>query len=257
MDREADTSTKSIATPEAVSILGVKVHPVSTGEALNLVRKFMDEPRLHQIATVNPEFVMAAQGNENFRRVLNEADLCLPDGVGLLFAGRWLGQPLPQRVAGSDFVYELASQAAKYTWRLFLLGAAPGVAERAAEMLQSKYQNLQIAGTYPGSPDPAENSSIVQRINDSKADLLYVAYGAPEQDLWIAHNRDSLENVRVATGVGGALDFMTGKARRAPQWMQQSGTEWLYRLASEPWRWKRMLALPRFAIRVLVSNRRP
>lgn len=240
--------------PEAITILGVQVHNVTTEETLAYIRRYMDEPGLHQIATVNPEFVMTARENATFHRVLNDSDLCLPDGIGLLFAGRWQGNPLKERVAGSDLVNALASDAAKYGWRLFLLGAAPGVAEQAAEILSAEHPDIQIAGTFPGSPALEENDDLVQRINQSNADLLFVAYGAPAQDLWIARNSSSLENVRVAIGVGGSLDFITGRAVRAPKWIQNIGLEWFYRLLREPWRWKRMLALPRFTLSVLRSK---
>lgn len=240
--------------PESISILGVKVHRLTSTQAMNMVRRFMTEPRLHQVATVNPEFVIAAQQNANFHQVLNGADLCLPDGVGLILAGYRKGKPLPERVAGSDFVYALADEAARQGWRLYLLGAAPGVAEQAAITLQSKYPGLQIAGTYSGSPDESENEEIVERINQSSADVLYVAFGAPNQDLWIARNREALVGVRVAIGVGGSLDFIAGTALRAPEWVQRIGLEWLYRLVREPWRWKRMLALPRFAFLILMNR---
>ena len=224
---------------------------VTTAGAVEQVIHFMSEPGLHQIATVNPEFVMKAQEDSQFMAVLQEADLCIADGVGLLIAGRWKGRPLPERVAGSDLVYLLAEQAALQGWRLFLLGAAPGVAEEAAGQLEELYPGLIIAGTYGGSPDPAENEQIVKMINDSQAELLYVAYGAPGQDKWIARNRQQLLAVQVAMGIGGSLDFISGRAARAPRWLQRLGLEWLYRFYKEPWRWRRMLALPQFVYRVL------
>ncbi len=240
-----------MTTPETIAILSIPVHAVTMADTLALVDGYMAEPRLHQIATVNPEFVMAAQSDAEFRRVLAEADLCLPDGVGLLYAARRFGRRLPERVPGSELVYRLAERAAARGWPLFLLGAAPGVAEEAAEILGSLYPALPIVGTYAGSPDPAENEAIVRRVNDSGAALLFVAYGAPKQDKWIARNRDTLPAVRLAIGVGGSLDFITGRAVRAPRWMQRLGLEWLHRLIREPWRWRRMLALPRFGWRVL------
>ena len=238
-------------TPDTIPILGIPVHAVTMAETLALIDGYMAEPRLHQIATVNPEFVMAAQGDAEFRRVLAAADLCLPDGVGLLYAARRGGRRLPERVPGSELVYRLAERAAARGWPLFLLGAAPGVAEEAAEALLGLYPGLPVAGTYAGSPDPAENEAIVRRVNDSGATLLFVAYGAPKQDKGIARNRDALATVRLAIGVGGSLDFVTGRAVRAPRWMQRLGLEWLHRLIREPWRWRRMLALPRFAWRVV------
>ena len=208
-----------------------------------------------QIATVNPEFVMAAGQDPQFMDVLRHADLCIPDGIGLVYASRWMGNPLPERVAGSALVYHLAERAARRGWRLFLLGAAPGVAEEAAAKFQALYPGLEIAGTYAGSPAVAENESIVSLINESEADLLFVAYGAPNQDKWIARNREVLPSVRLAIGVGGSLDFVTGRSPRAPEWVQDLGLEWLYRLIREPWRWRRMLALPQFAVRVLINAR--
>jgi N-acetylglucosaminyldiphosphoundecaprenol N-acetyl-beta-D-mannosaminyltransferase len=128
------------------------------------------------------------------------------------------------------------------------------VAEQAAAIFQTRYPGLIIAGTHAGSPALEENDEIVARINDSRADLLFVAYGAPRQDKWIARNREKLSTVRVALGVGGALDFVTGKAIRAPRWLQRLGMEWLHRLYHEPWRWRRMVALPRFVWRVIRSK---
>ncbi|MEZ4539816.1 MAG: WecB/TagA/CpsF family glycosyltransferase [Chloroflexota bacterium] len=238
--------------PEAIPILGIPVHAVTMDETLTLIEGYMLEPRVHQIATVNPEFVMAAQSDAAFRHTLLTADLCLPDGVGLLYAARRLGRTLPERVPGSELVYRLAERAAERNWPLFLLGAAPGVAEEAAQRLSERYPDLRIAGTHAGSPAAEENDDIVQRINASGAAQLFVAYGAPNQDKWIERNRTNLTTVRVALGVGGSLDFITGRAVRAPQWAQDAGLEWLYRLYKEPWRWRRMLALPRFGWRVLV-----
>jgi N-acetylglucosaminyldiphosphoundecaprenol N-acetyl-beta-D-mannosaminyltransferase len=224
-------------------------------ETLQYVRQYMFGDRLHQIATTNPEFVMAAQKDETFRQVLESCDLCIADGIGLLIASRWLGSPLPERVPGSELVYELAHLAAQEGWRLYLLGAGPGVAEEAAAIFQTLYPQLQIAGTHTGSPSPIENEAIVKKINESQANMLFVAYGAPKQDKWIARNRESLPSVKLALGVGGSLDFVTGRSTRAPRWIQNLGLEWLHRLVMEPWRWRRMLALPRFALKVLLTPR--
>ena len=244
-----------VKVPESIEILGIPVHKVTMNQSISLARQFMAETGYRQIATVNPEFIMAARQDAQFISVLRHADLCIPDGIGLIYASRWMGKPLPERVAGSELVYHLAEQAAQNGWRLFLLGAAPGVAEEAAAIFKTLYPGLAIAGTYAGSPAEAENEAIVSLINESEADLLFVAYGAPNQDKWIARNRDALTTVRLAMGVGGSLDFVTGRSLRAPEWVQNLGLEWLYRLLREPWRWRRMLALPQFAIRVLFNRR--
>jgi len=244
-----------MGTPDSITILNTPVHLVTGDEVLHIVKSFMQEPHLHQIATSNPEFVMTAQHDDEFRLVLNQSDLCIADGIGLIYASKYLGTPLPERVPGSELVFRLAEMAAQKNWRLFLLGAAPGVAEKAAVVFKNSYPGIKIAGTYAGSPNPSENDGIVARINDAQADILFVAYGAPKQDTWIARNRASLTTVRLAMGVGGSLDFVTGKAVRAPRWVQNLNLEWLYRLGQEPWRWRRMLALPKFAIKVLLTPR--
>lgn len=240
--------------PRQVPILGVPLHALTFDQLLDSIQLLIDSGRPHQIATVNPEFVMAARRDPIFCLVLERASLCLADGVGLLWAARWLNLRgrrglLPQRVTGSDGLPLIAERAARQGWRLFLLGGADGVAEQTAAILTGRYPGLQIVGTHAGSPAAEEEASIVQRVNQSQADILFVAYGAPKQDKWIARNLPRLQ-VGVAMGVGGALDFVCGKATRAPRWMRRVGLEWLYRLWREPWRWRRMLALPRFALAV-------
>jgi N-acetylglucosaminyldiphosphoundecaprenol N-acetyl-beta-D-mannosaminyltransferase len=147
----------------------------------------------------------------------------------------------------------LAAEAAARQWRVFFLGAAPGVAERAAAILKAQYPNLIVAGTWAGSPDPKEDDVAIARIQESEPHLVLVAYGAPAQDKWIARNRDRL-NGAVWMGVGGAFDFITSEAVRAPKWIQRLGLEWLHRLVQQPWRWRRMLALPRFVWAILFSD---
>ena len=239
---------------KSAEILNVRIDAVTTAQTLDLISDFMQEPRVHQICTANPEFVMKAQGDAAFLRVLDSADLNLPDGIGLVLAARFLGSPVPERVPGSTLTYQLAELCAEKGWRLFLLGAAPTVADQAAAILQARYPQLNVVGTYSGSPALAENDQIVARINASRADILGVAYGAPKQDKWIARNRETLETVRVAIGIGGSLDFIAGISIRAPEWVQKLGLEWLHRLIKEPWRWRRMLALPRFVWAVILQR---
>ncbi|MHB0857461.1 MAG: WecB/TagA/CpsF family glycosyltransferase [Anaerolineae bacterium] len=237
----------------SVDILGVRIDDVTVAETLDLLDRFVAERRPHQVATVNPEFVMEAQRNAAFRVTLAACDLALPDGAGLLLAARFLGQPLRERVTGSDAVPLIAHRSARLGHSLFLLGAAPGVAERAAEVLSRDNPGLQIAGAYAGSPYPAEEDEIVARVRAAQPDFLFVAYGAPRQDLWIHRNLERL-GVPVCMGVGGAFDFLTGLAVRAPVWVRQLGLEWLHRLWHQPWRWRRMLALPRFTWQVALQR---
>lgn len=236
-----------------IDILGIPVDAVTQREALDWVARALQNGRPHQVATVNPEFVMRARRDPAFAAVLQRADLCLPDGAGLLWAARRTGRPLPTRVAGVDFVRALAAEGARHGWRFFFLGAAPGVAEAAADRLRAECPGLVVAGTYAGSPDAAQDAVTVPVVRQALADVLLVAYGAPAQDFWIARNL-APTGARLGIGVGGAFDFITGRARRAPRWMQDLGLEWLHRLAHQPWRWRRMLALPQFVVRVLLER---
>jgi N-acetylglucosaminyldiphosphoundecaprenol N-acetyl-beta-D-mannosaminyltransferase len=162
-----------------------------------------------------------------------------------------LGRPLRGRTTGVGLTEALAALAARQGYRLFLLGAAPGVAAEAGRIWAARYPGLQIAGAYPGSPAEDEREEIAARIAAGAADLLFVAFGAPAQDLWIARNRAALPTVRLAMGVGGVFDYVTGRAPLAPPLVRRVGLEWLYRLYRQPWRWRRQLALPIFALAVL------
>ena len=238
---------------QSCTILGVRVDDVTYDEALQCVERMLASAGIHQIATVNVEFIMEAQRNPDFGRVLATASLCVPDGIGVLWASRRQGTPLRARVAGVDLVEMLAARAALRGWRVFFLGAAPGVAERAATILEERYPGLVIAGCYAGSPSIAEENAIAERVRTTQPDVLFVAYGAPRQDLWIARNQAQI-GVPVALGVGGSFDFICGHAKRAPAWVQRLGLEWLHRLLREPWRWRRQLVLPLFALRVLMNR---
>jgi N-acetylglucosaminyldiphosphoundecaprenol N-acetyl-beta-D-mannosaminyltransferase len=234
----------------SVRILGVRVDALTYASLLEYIEAFVTKGTPHQIATANPEFVMLAQRDPAFREVLEAADLCMADGIGLLWAAKRMGCPLPERVTGSDALPTIAERAAQTGWRLYLLGAATGVAERTAEILEERYAGLTIAGTYAGSPAVAEAADIIARIRDAQPDILFVAFGAPRQDRWIAQHRAAL-GVPVMMGVGGAFDHIAGVRRRAPRWVQDVNLEWFYRLVTQPWRWRRQLALPQFVWSVL------
>jgi N-acetylglucosaminyldiphosphoundecaprenol N-acetyl-beta-D-mannosaminyltransferase len=234
----------------SVRILGVRVDDVTMDQALDSIVGMVSQGGPHQVVTVNPEFIMRASREPAFAAVLERADLAIPDGQGLLWAARVLGKPLRARVAGSDLVPLLAECSGRHGFTLFLLGAAPGVAELAAERLTQRYSEARIVGTHAGSPRAEDDDASVELIQAAAPDVLLVAYGAPAQDLWIARNQPRLQ-IPVAIGIGGSLDFIAGVQRRAPAWMRERGLEWLYRLVQQPWRWRRMLALPVFAWRVL------
>ncbi len=236
--------------PESLFILGVRVDAITVDAALACIESYIAEGRPHQVVTVNPEFVMTSQSHAEFRRVINEATLALPDGTGVWWASRRLGRPVPERIPGVDLVDRLAALSADKGYRLYLLGAMPGVAAQAAKVLCDRYAGLAVAGTDAGSPRAEDEAAIIAQVRAVHPHILLVAYGAPAQDLWIDRNLDRL-GVPVCIGVGGAFDYLAGVHPLAPRWLRQIGLEWLHRLVTQPWRWRRMLALPRFVWRVL------
>jgi N-acetylglucosaminyldiphosphoundecaprenol N-acetyl-beta-D-mannosaminyltransferase len=217
--------------------------------ALAQIEHFVDEGGPHLVVTVNPEFVMRAQDDPEFARVLGSADLCLPDGTGVVWAARRQGCSLREPVAGVDLVPPLAATCARRGFRLFLLGAGPGVADELASTLRAAHPGLQVAA-HSGAPDASHDAETLRLIHDHGTQVLLVAYGAPAQELWIDRLRNRL-GVAAAIGVGGTFDYLTGRVPRAPEWMRRAGLEWLHRLARQPWRVRRMAVLPIYALKVL------
>jgi N-acetylglucosaminyldiphosphoundecaprenol N-acetyl-beta-D-mannosaminyltransferase len=239
-------------------VLGVPIDRLTFAELLDQIGVWIRHAeRAQLICTANPELVMLAQRDVLFYTILRRCALVTADGVGLLWAARRLGVRLPERVTGSDALPLIAERAAQANWRLFLLGAAEGVAARAATRLRERFPRLQVVGTHSGDPSPEAEDDIVALINSAGADILFVAYGSPQQEKWLARNLARLK-VKVALGVGGAFDFVAGTAQRAPRWLQRLGLEWLYRLLRQPWRWRRMASrLPCFVLAVLWRGSRP
>ncbi len=235
----------------SIDIFGVRVDDVTYAETLALLQEFIASREPHYVVTPNPEFVMLARRHAAFRAALAGAALAVPDGGGLLLAARLWGQPLREQVRGTDLVYQLAAAGARTGQRWFLLGAAPGVAAEAGRRLMARYPGLRVVGTYPGSPHPADDAATCAAVRAAgPVDVLLVAYGAPGQELWMARNVPRLR-VPVAIGVGGVFNYLAGRAPRAPRWVRALGLEWLFRLLTQPWRWRRQLALPQFAALVL------
>ena len=233
-------SEEKATIPPTAAILQVNVHALTNAQTLALIESFIVDGKPHQLVTVNPEFVVEAQHDNEFRYIINKAALALPDGIGLLKAAKFLKtKPLPERVPGSDLVVRLAELSHQKGYRIYFLGAWQGVAEKAIEKLKMRFPQLQVAGAFAGSPALEENEAIIQRILPTQPDILLVAYGAPRQDKWIARNLAQL-NIPVCIGVGGSFDFIAGVAKRAPVWLQNLHLEWLHRLIMQPWRWRRI-----------------
>lgn len=233
-----------------VEILGVKVNGHTYQEALQEARRLVESEGKHYIVTPNPEMIVMAQKDLKFKDILNSADLSIPDGAGLVWLARYLGKVLPERVAGVDFLEGLAALGEEHGFSLFLLGGGSGVAERAAQVLKGRYPKLNVAGTFSGRADVGFDKKTKLELKDKKIDILAVSYGAPKQEKWITRNLPHL-NVKLAIGVGGALDYISGAKRRAPTWVQKANLEWLFRLVTQPTRFKRQLALPAFIYLVL------
>jgi N-acetylglucosaminyldiphosphoundecaprenol N-acetyl-beta-D-mannosaminyltransferase len=230
-------------------VLGVRVDCLDMPAALRRIEALIDAGGAHLVATVNPEFVMRARRDREFARVLESADLCLADGSGVVWAARRQGCTMPGPVTGVDLVPELAVLCSRRGFRLFLLGAAPGVASDLADRLVTRYPGLEVAA-HAGSPDPSSDEQTLALISKQRPQLLLVAYGAPKQELWIDRVMARL-GPTVAIGVGGTFDYLTGRVPRAPAWMRRAGMEWFFRLVRQPWRIRRMAVLPAYALEVL------
>ncbi|GAW93854.1 WecB/TagA/CpsF family glycosyltransferase [Calderihabitans maritimus] len=236
-----------------VNVLGTRVDALDTEQVVQEIARFIAEGNPHQVVTLNAEILYRAQRDQALKELINTADLVTPDGAGVVWAARRLKQPVPERVTGIDLMYRLVKEAERTGWRLFLFGAAPGVAEEAARNLKKNYPKLQIAGTFHGYPASNEEEALLSKIRQARPHILFVALGAPRQEYWIRRHMQEL-NVPVSIGVGGSFDVIAGRKKRAPKWMQRLHLEWLFRLLQEPWRYKRMLVLPRLVFLVLKES---
>ena len=231
--------------PPAIDLLGINVHNLSFDAAVARIVAMCREGRPRYVVTPNVDHVMQVRRSEELRRVYAEADLSLADGMPLVWAARLLGQPLAGKVSGSDLFEALCREAWRHDLAVFLLGAAPGVAEIARAQLEMRHPGLRIVGVMSPrldadgtSPDQA---LITARLAETRPDLLFTAFGTPKQELWMARHHRAL-GVPVSIGVGASFDFVAGVQRRAPRWMQHAGLEWLWRLAHDPRRlWRRYL----------------
>ena len=240
---------------DKVNILGVYVDMVNITQAADKIMEFLDSDGLHKVYTPNSEIIMAAYKDSDFKELLNGADLLTADGIGVVYASRILKKPISERAAGYDIACEVLERIKDTEHSVYLFGGKPGVAEAAEENLKKRYPGIKVAGRHDGYFKPEDETGIVEDINNSGADLLFVCLGAPKQEQWIAGNENSL-NVRAAMGIGGSLDVFAGTALRAPKFFCDHGLEWFYRLMKQPSRAGRMLALPKFAATVLIKGRK-
>lgn len=236
--------------PTRTSVLGVPVDAVNMRSALQAVRTMLASDTTNVIAAVNPEKVIAAQRSPELLDALENAALVIPDGVGVVAAARLLGKGRMERVPGSDLMPQICQLAMTERKPIFLFGAKPEIAGQAAMLLQDRYPGLKVAGTQHGYVKDENMDQLVESINASGADILFVGLGSPRQELWMDRYRDRL-SVRVCQGVGGTFDAICGNPRRAPTIFQRLHIEWLYRLVTQPQRLRRQTALPHFVAQVL------
>lgn len=229
-------------------VLGVQYDNITMEEAIAAGRAFLTGTKTAWCVTPNAEMAYEALRDEAFRKVLNSADLVLPDGAGVVLGAKILKTPLKQKVAGIEFAQNMLPVYEELGSRLYLLGSKPGVAELAAEKMLEKHPKLIICGTADGYFKDKDEA--VRRINEAKADALYVCLGSPKQENFMFTHADAL-NVRLMAGLGGTLDGIAGTVKRAPKWMIKLQLEWLYRLIKEPRRLGRMMRLPKFVFAAL------
>ena len=240
---------------EKVEILGVSVAAVTMAEAVSVIEEFIEQKAKVLIATANAEMLMRATYDHEFCQILNEAGLVVPDGAGTVWAAHHLGYAMPERVAGYDLAQELMRLAPRKKTRIFFFGAGPGVAEAAKAKAEQLYPGIEIVGVRNGFFTADDEAAIIAQIKEAKPDLLLVALGVPKQEKWIHKNLAEL-GVPVAIGVGGTFDVMAGVMKRAPLWVQKAKLEWLFRGLLQPKRAGRLLALPKFVLKVCASKKK-
>lgn len=235
-------------------ILGVSVAGYTMQEAIDFLLKRLLNQQKSFVVTANAEIIMLAQHDNDFKRIITEeADLVLPDGAGVVLAARYLGYHMPERVAGCDLVSEILKIASSRNLKVYFLGAAPEVAQKASEVSIEKNPGLKIAGVRDGFFSETDVQEIINNINASGADILLVALGVPKQEKFLTQYRNQL-TPNLLIGVGGTFDVMAGNVKRAPVFMQKNNLEWLYRFLMQPSRFLRILAIPKFIFKVFCSK---
>ena len=238
-----------------VDILGVGVDSVTMQEAIEKVEKFFEERKPVIVATANAEMLMRATHDAELKDILNAAELVVPDGAGTVWAAHHLGYEMPERVAGYDLAQNLMKRAPAKNRRVYFFGSAPSVADKAKLKAEALYPGIQIVGTRNGYFKEEDEAQIIADIKAAQPDLLLAALGVPKQEKWLAKYKDEL-NVPVSIGVGGTFDVMAGVMKRAPKWMQKAKLEWLFRALLQPKRAGRLVALPKFVLKVHSSRQK-
>lgn len=227
----------------------MQVDAVTMSQAVERVINLIGAGKPSMVATANAEMLLNATHDAELKKILNAASLVVPDGAGTVWAARHLGQFMPERVAGFDLIQELMKIAPAHDFKFFLFGASPGIADKAKAKAETLYPGIKIVGTRNGYFKPEDEPDIIAQIKTSRPDILLAALGVPKQEKWLFKYKDELK-VPVSIGVGGTFDVMAGVVKRAPLWMQKARLEWLFRAMLQPSRAGRLLALPKFVLKV-------
>lgn len=246
-------ATANMDKPESMPLLGVRVDRLDMDGAMGAIRRFIAEGGTHHVVTLDSSMCVMAQTDPELMGIVRDADLVTPDSAGVLWACRHLRRPMPERVSGVEIVERICALSAEIGCRIFFLGAAPGIANLAADRMCEKYPGCRIVGVRDGYFKEADEPRLIREIRESTADVLFVALGIPKQEKWI-HRHASELGVSVLVGVGGSFDVHSGTVKRAPYWVQRLNLEWLYRLARNPRKIGKVMTLPRF---VLLALRKP
>ncbi|OBY80570.1 N-acetylmannosaminyltransferase [Paenibacillus sp. KS1] len=236
--------------------MGIPVPKITMEDTVQIISDVIhtNDVKTHEtfhVVTLNPEITMACQQDKELRMIIDDAGLLTADGIGIVMVSRLKGNPLPERVTGCDLLFNLLKEGNRKSWSFYLLGAEEEVSRRAVEVIHGSYPHVHVAGRHHGFFKPEEELKIVNDIAAVKPDVLIVALGAPYAERWIHKYKHQLHS-RVAIGVGGSLDIVAGKVKRAPAIWQKFNLEWLHRLLNQPSRWKRQMILPRFAIKAVL-----
>ncbi|MBO5168383.1 MAG: WecB/TagA/CpsF family glycosyltransferase [Phascolarctobacterium sp.] len=241
---------------EPVKILDVPVHPLTMGEAVSALEESITSGEQAFVVTANAEIIMMCQEDAGYKKIVSQdAQLVLPDGAGAVWAGRHLGYKVPERVAGFDLYCQLLDKAAQKGYKAFFFGGSTGIAEAAKAKSEELYPGVQVVGCRNGYFKEEESQAIIDEINASGADMLFAALGAPKQEKWLVRYREQLKP-KILMGIGGSFDVFAGKMERAPKWMQDASLEWLFRLYKQPSRFMRMMALPKFVLKVVFNGKK-
>lgn len=236
---------------EKEEILGIDVCVTTYKELKQCIKDDIEQNKKSYIVTVNPEKVIKANKDKSLKKILNEAKYQIPDGVGIIYASRIKKGKIKSRITGIDTMDMICALCNDEKFKIFMYGAEEEVIEKAKTNLEKKYKNINICGYINGYEK--DTKTIIKKINDSRADVLFVALGSPKQELFISKNIDNI-NCKILLGVGGSFDVISGKKKRAPKWMQKKGLEWLYRLIKEPKRFFRQTKIVSFIFEVILEK---